>query len=80
MSKRPVPPTANSIKAFMHCRHCLAEKPRSISPRDWSKIEVGWTEIGLQVWCRRHECNVLHVDFEGRTHPANVTSPNREVH
>ena len=26
---------------------------------------------GLQVWCKRHETNILHVDFEGNT-PANM--------
>jgi hypothetical protein len=29
-------------------------------------LEVGWTPKGLQVWCKRCERNVLHLDFEGR--------------
>lgn len=62
----------NEIKLFLHCARCLAERPENRSPRDWAQLEVGWTELGLQVWCKRHELNVLHVDFEGMKHPANT--------
>jgi hypothetical protein len=44
-----------------------------MSPRDWSSIEAGWTALGLQVWCKRHEINILHVDFEGQKHPAKTS-------
>lgn len=60
----------NEICSFMHCRKCLAEKPTGISPRDWQQTEAGWTEKGFQVWCKRHECNIIHMDFEGHKHPA----------
>jgi hypothetical protein len=56
---------------YLHCRQCMQEKPDGISPADWSKLDVGSTPIGFQVWCRRCEANVLHIDFEGHTHPAN---------
>jgi hypothetical protein len=61
------------IEDFMHCALCLAERPKDISPRDFAALEVGWTHRGFQVWCRRHECNVIHVDFKGRKFPANFT-------
>lgn len=63
----------NQIILFLHCGLCVKEKPRGISPRDWSQLEVGWTPHGIQVWCRRHECNVCHVDFQGQQHPANLS-------
>ena len=61
------------IGAYIHCALCLEERPDGTTPREWAQLEVGWTKRGFQVWCRRHEANVLHVDFEGQTHPANTT-------
>lgn len=64
---------AKEIVAFMHCGRCLTELPEGKSPQEWGSVEVGWTPEGLQVWCKRHDCNVLHIDFEGQKHPANIT-------
>lgn len=73
MSKpRPIP-NSNEIKIFFHCRKCADERPADMAPRDWVMIEVGWTILGFQVWCRRCEANILHIDFEGKKHPANDT-------
>jgi hypothetical protein len=68
-------PSMNSdqIGAFMHCALCLKERPSNQSPLEWARLSVGWTPVGLQVWCVRHDCNVLHVDFEGQKHPADMT-------
>lgn len=63
-------PKTNEIKLYMHCGLCVAEKPADKSPREWGQLEMGWTPIGFQVWCKRHECNVLHIDFEGAKHDA----------
>jgi len=63
----------NKILLFLHCGLCLESLPKGKSPREWSRIEVGWTKLGLQVWCKRHECNIAHIDFEGQKHPANTT-------
>lgn len=52
----------------MHCKKCIEELPAGQSPRDYSALEVGWTIHGIQVWCRRHELNVVHIDFEGQRH------------
>ena len=65
MSERRIPVT-NEIEAFFHCTKCLQEVPPGQSPRDFIHVEVGWTDIGLQVWCVRHELNVVHVDFCGQ--------------
>jgi hypothetical protein len=65
-------PATNEIVAFFHCMKCLDEKPDGTSPREWAQLEVGFTPIGLQVWCKRHELNILHIDFEGLKHPANM--------
>jgi hypothetical protein len=62
-----------SIKAFFHCGLCLAELPDGQSAQQFSRLDVGSTEHGWQVWCRRHECNVVHVDFEGMVHPADTS-------
>lgn len=65
-------PRRNSIKMFFHCARCLKEKPSRLSPRDWAKLEIGFTKLGVQVWCKRHEINVVHIDFEGQRHPATM--------
>jgi hypothetical protein len=33
----------------------------------------------LQIWCKRHESNVAHIDFEGANHPANQTRPRLKI-
>ena len=53
----------NRIKQFFHCRQCLEEIPEGVSPRDFIHVEVGFTEAGIQVWCVRHEENIIHLDF-----------------
>ncbi len=74
MSKRADgPENTNEISAYMHCQLCIAEKPDNVSPKDWSRTQTGWTPRGFQVWCNRHDCNVAHIDFQGRKHPCNST-------
>ena len=63
----------NCIEHFFHCALCLHEIPSGVSPREWAQLEVGATPVGIQVWCKRHECNVIHMDFEGEVHPASVS-------
>jgi hypothetical protein len=62
----------NMIKMYLHCALCLQEIPEGVSPKEWSKVQAGWTVRGIQVWCNRHNVNVLHMDFEGMKHPANT--------
>lgn len=59
-------PDSNHIVQFFHCKTCLADLPENVSPRDWIKVEVGWTKKGLQVWCVRCEKNVIAVDLLGQ--------------
>ena len=60
----------NVIGSYLHCKKCIEELPDGQSPQSWASLEVGWTEVGLQVWCKRHGENVIHIDFEGEQHPA----------
>ena len=70
-------PNTKEITGFLHCGLCIEEFQAGAggfeAPRDYARLEIGWTKDGLQVWCMRHECNVVHMDFEGATHPANAT-------
>jgi hypothetical protein len=56
----------NRIFQYMHCARCLREMPAGVSPRTWSQLECGWTQEGLQVWCKRHNLNVVDLDFLGQ--------------
>ncbi len=76
MSPRDIPNT-NVITMFMHCALCAEEwkahKFPGKSMRDIVHVEIGYTKQGIQVWCVRHEKNIMHVDFEGQQHHANMT-------
>ena len=74
-------PNTNKITTFLHCAKCInelqekAQKKEIIaSPKMYARYEVGYTPIGIQVWCLRHNCNILHMDLEGQKHPANVSA------
>lgn len=56
----------NEITMFWHCKKCLAELPHGLSPREWTRPEVGWTKKGIQAWCVRHDCNICHIDLRGQ--------------
>jgi hypothetical protein len=58
--------TPNEIQLFFHCGKCLEELPPNTNPQEWGALEVGWTSAGVQVWCKRHDINVMHLDFEGQ--------------
>lgn len=59
-----------SIVAYIHCSLCLEESQAIGLPV--SKLAVGFTPVGLQVWCERHNANIVHIDFQGSQHPANI--------
>lgn len=61
------------ILQYIHCRLCFEELPRGKSMEDYSRYSIGMTKQGFQVWCRRHDCNVLHIDLQGHKHPADMT-------
>lgn len=64
--------TSKQIEGFVHCSRCLSEIPPGTSPEQWARLSFGFTKIGVQVWCVRHDINVINIDFEGRRHPANA--------
>ena len=66
-------PNTNKIGTFLHCRLCLAELPDNESPESYARYSIGYTEIGLQIWCTRHNCNIIHIDFAGQKFYANTT-------
>ena len=59
------PPIPCEIGMFFHCSKCLEELPGDKSPAEWCRINVGWTRRGFQVWCKRHEINIINIDFQG---------------
>ncbi len=56
----------NDIKLYFHCGKCLNEKPENVSPSEFSRVEAGWTDKGLQVRCIRHDINIINLDFKGQ--------------
>lgn len=73
MEQHRVIPNTNEIGGFLHCGLCLTECPNGTSPREYARLEVGYTKLGMQIWCVRHDCNVIHLDFDGRKLRANTT-------
>lgn len=68
----------NQILTFLHCKLCMDELRTGkydgvASPQTYARYEVGYTKQGLQVWCLRHDVNIIHIDFEGVRHPANTS-------
>jgi len=60
---------ASQIITPIHCPSCMSTRPAGVTATQWALLDVGFTERGLQIWCRRHDVNVAHVDFEGHRHP-----------
>jgi hypothetical protein len=67
-------PETNEIQMYLHCAQCLREKPPNVSPQEWARVQAGWTTQGIQIWCVRHDKNVMHMDFEGAKHPGTMYS------
>lgn len=65
---RPRLKRESEIQSFFHCALCMKELPDGMSPQEYSYTESGWTEQGFQVWCQRHNANIIHMDFEGHKH------------
>lgn len=59
---------------FLHCKKCIQEwkdgKAVGESPETYARLTVAYTTMGIQVFCVRHQANVMHVDFQGQRHPA----------
>ncbi len=72
-------PASNKIELYFQCKKCIEEKPGDQSPAEWARFNVGWTKLGLQVWCVRHDCNVISIDFQGNQLPANLMTEETEA-
>ena len=70
MSDTAISLLQNQITQHVICAKCEEEflngLTDSSSLQDYTELDVGFTDTGIQVWCRRHDANVVHVDFEGR--------------
>lgn len=83
MIERDIPNT-DKIISFLHCSVCAQEwkEDKSInstmSPKDYQKIQIGSTKLGFQVWCVRHECNIMHIDLQDFQFPANMSRRKRK--
>ena len=49
------------------CSLIGADAANGESQMSYSRFEVGWTNQGFQVWCTRHNINVIHIDFDDIT-------------
>ena len=60
----------NGIEQNIICSKCETEfllgSTDSRSLQDYSRLDIGFTSIGVQVWCRRQDANVVHIDFAGQ--------------
>ena len=60
-------PLGHSIQSYLVCEDCMkewSEDPNETrSPQEVTKLDVGFTEHGLQVWCPKHGINIAHIDF-----------------
>ena len=69
----PVEALSLNIDSYVACTKCAEEvvdiEPK-ISLQDYAAIDVGFTNWGLQIWCRRHQVNIVHIDFGGTQLPA----------
>ena len=52
------------IELFFHCAKCASEAPKGIFLKEYQHIECGWTKKGFQVWCNRHDMNIINIDFD----------------
>lgn len=55
----------NEIEMFFNCARCLGEMPDDVSAAEWARLNVGWTDNGIQVWCVRHDLNVINLTLSG---------------
>ena len=66
----------NEIRQYLHCQKCVDEESNHQSPRESSRVSVGFTEIGIQVWCERHQEEVVHLNFHKSIKNGNYSSKN----
>jgi hypothetical protein len=62
-----------AINHFYNCAKCIAEKPAHLSMEEFARFSFGPTDLGFQLWCVRHDVNVLHIDLQGNRVAADTT-------
>lgn len=67
-------PNTFQIKHVLECKRCVDTCPQGTLLPDYMRVTIGLTPYGLQVWCVRHQANVIHVDFRGQRLPANAST------
>jgi len=71
------------IREPLVCARCADDVAKgragAVSMRDYGRLEAGFTERGVQVWCLRHDVNVVHIDFDGATPEADFRCLERKV-
>ena len=70
--RRRLAGNAKAIKQFFHCAACEDSLPAGLQIWEWMQLECGPTDYGFQVWCRRHDVNIVHIDFLGNRLPGNI--------
>jgi len=54
----------NKILGYWNCMLCLEDLPEGVSADEYQDVTAGFTSKGMQVWCKRHDCNIIFLDFE----------------
>lgn len=69
---RPIP-TDDVGLSYINCTMCVIEAAKTGQHiKEYARMTVSFTDIGLQVYCLRHEVNIIHIDFQGTKPPANL--------
>ena len=48
------------IERYLYCARCMGEGRTGVGSQS---LEVGLTQVGLQVWCARHKMNIVHFEW-----------------
>jgi len=59
----------NNIKEPIVCSACLDEFAKGQTDAktigSYLRMDIGFTQRGIQVWCQRHDANIVEIDFAG---------------
>lgn len=60
-TKKENPPC--EIVEYFHCGKCMDEIPDGMSLREYGYCEMGFTDFGIEMWCKRHDELVAHFNL-----------------
>jgi hypothetical protein len=52
------------MKLFINCKKCTEQRPSRFSMEEYSRIGVIKTEDGIQIWCVRHDIEIVFFPYE----------------